>query len=76
MGRFADRHPNISVRIAAEDSLVDFAQSEVDLAIRYSHDARRDLHYEKFLTEEFSWFARRGFIKTPADLAHHTLRHD
>ena len=27
LGRFADRHPDISVRIAAEDSLVDFAQS-------------------------------------------------
>ena len=31
LGRFADRHPDISVCIAAEDSLVDFAQSEVDL---------------------------------------------
>ena len=39
LGRVVYRHPNISVRIAAEDSLVDFAQREVDLAIRYSHGA-------------------------------------
>ena len=82
LGRFADRHPDISVRIAAEDSLVDFAQSEVDLAIRYSHGAWRDLHYEKFLTEEFFVVCAPRLLsgphplKTPADLAHHTLLHD
>ena len=82
LGRFADRHPDISVRIAAEDTLVDFTQSEVDLAIRYSRGTWRGLHHEKFLTEEFFVVCAPKLLdgphplNSPADLAHHTLLHD
>ena len=82
LGHFTDSHPDITVRILAEDSLVDFNQEDVDLAIRYSREPASNLHAERILTEEFFVVCSPDLptgdtpLNSPEDLRHHTLLHD
>ena len=82
LGHFTDLHPDITVRILADDKIVDFNQEEIDLAIRYSRIPDSNLHSEKFMTEEFFVVCSPRLLtgatplNTPKDLCHHTLLHD
>jgi DNA-binding transcriptional LysR family regulator len=50
---FAERHPEIEVRIAASNELFDFTRDDVDVAIRYgSGKWRGGLHVERLMTED------------------------
>ncbi|HLI13688.1 MAG TPA: transcriptional regulator GcvA [Alphaproteobacteria bacterium] len=82
LGAFTLAHPEINLRVLAETGFTDFANTDVDLAIRYG--PRRD----PGLTAELL-FPRTVFpvcspklmagshpIRSLADLAHHTLLHD
>lgn len=78
--RFTQHHPDIDVRIAANNDVVDLEQSHVDIAIRYGRNSR-DAPCGEFL------FAYSTFpvcspmlmndparpLRTVADLAHHVL---
>ena len=49
---FEQMHPEIDVRIATSDDNVDFAVTDVDLAIRYGTGNWGDVHAERLMTEE------------------------
>jgi LysR family transcriptional regulator, glycine cleavage system transcriptional activator len=83
LGRFADRHPDIDVRIAASDVLVDFDQDdEVDLGIRYGRGDWPGLKVERFLTEELFVVCSPRLLNGPnglralQDLNNQTFLHD
>ena len=48
---FRQRHPGISVYLDTDDQFVDFADSEVDVALRYGHDPSSELFCERLLRE-------------------------
>lgn len=80
--RFREAHPEVDVRLSADDRVVDFDRDDVDVAIRYGRGEYPGLESVRFLTEEFfpvcSPALLRGPrpLKAPADLKHHTLLHD
>ena len=79
MGRFRGRHPDIDLRIAIEDELVDFSQGGVDVALRYGFGKYPGLHVVPLMTEDLfpvcapSLFEKGPPLKAPADLCHYTL---
>ncbi|MEZ5932976.1 MAG: transcriptional regulator GcvA [Alphaproteobacteria bacterium] len=82
LGRFRRAHPEIDVRITTSDESIDFAASDVDLAIRYGAGRWPNVHVERLMTEEIfpvcapSLLADGPPLEKPADLANHTLLHD
>lgn len=82
LNRFRKAHPEIDVRIATSDHSIDFAQSDVDLAIRYGAGTWQGVHAERLMTEEIFPVCAPSLLKEgpplekPADLALHTLLHD
>lgn len=82
IGRFRKAHPEIDVRITTSDVSIDFAGSDVDLAIRYGAGRWPGVHVERLMTEEIFPVCAPSLLEggpplaKPADLAHHTLLHD
>jgi LysR family transcriptional regulator, glycine cleavage system transcriptional activator len=72
---FQRQHPNIDIRLSANDAIADPDDPELDLALRYCHpdDAPpgSTLMFGEVMTPVASP-ALRG-LQTPADLANHTL---
>jgi LysR family glycine cleavage system transcriptional activator len=82
LGSFRRAHPDIDVRISANERLVDFAREDVDVAVRYGRGNWPGLRVD--------WLARENLfpvcspkllsgpipLATPADLLQHTLMHD
>jgi len=81
LGRFAEAHPGIDLRVSASLHHVDFAREDVDLAIRHGDGQWSGLHVARLCEEELfpvcspSLMRGRGALQTPADLKHHTLLH-
>ena len=81
MGRFAEQHPSIELRVSAALHHVDFAREDVDLAIRHADAPAPGLNCTRLCTEEQfpvcspKLLTGRHAIRKPADLAHHTLLH-
>ena len=48
---FRDHHPGISVYLDTDDQFVDFADSDIDVALRYGSKPTRELHSERLLQE-------------------------
>lgn len=82
LGRFASAHPDIEVRLAINDHLVDFAADGVEVAIRYGRGEWRGLHTERLMTEVVFVVCSPKLLDGPAplacpeDLRHHTMLHD
>lgn len=80
--RFRALHPEIDVRLLANDQLVDFARDNVDIAIRYGRGRYAGLAAERLIADDYvpvsSPALRRGPppLRTPADLKRHTLLHE
>ena len=79
--RFRETHPDIEVRVSADDRLADFDRNDVDLAIRYGRGDYPGLHADRFLTEELFPVCNPDLLKRlplerPEDLRDHTLLHD
>jgi LysR family glycine cleavage system transcriptional activator len=78
LSRFTARHPEVDVRIAATLDLVDLERSNVDLAVRFMRSAE-GVGPMLFEEEVQPMCAPRLLrdparpLKTPADLAQHTL---
>jgi LysR family glycine cleavage system transcriptional activator len=82
LGSFRRAHPDIDVRISANERLVDFAREDVDVAVRSGRGNWPGLRVD--------WLARENLfpvcspkllsgpipLATPADLLQHTLMHD
>ena len=81
LGRFAELHPTIDLRISASLQHIDFAREDVDMAVRHSDGNEPGLDVTRLYTEELfpvcSPDLLRGPepLRTPADLTRHTLLH-
>jgi LysR family glycine cleavage system transcriptional activator len=79
---FREAHPEISVRIAAEDRLTDFAREDVDLAIRSGRGHWPGLRVDRLLVEHMYPVSAPRLrdgprpIRRPEDLAQHPLLGD
>jgi LysR family transcriptional regulator, glycine cleavage system transcriptional activator len=51
LSQFQQRHPEVEVRISADMTLVDFATTDIDLAIRYGPGGYEGLHCERLMSE-------------------------
>lgn len=81
LGRFAEQHPAIDLRVAATLQHIDFAREDFDLAIRHGDGNWPALNVTRLCVEELfpvcsPALARgRHALRSPADLKHHTLLH-
>lgn len=80
--RFRELHPDIDVWVAAEPGPVDFAGTDVDLAIRYGGGGYSDANAELLMGEAVlpaaspAYLAERGPLRQPSDLAGVDLLHE
>ena len=81
LGRFAEAHPNIDLRVSASLHHVDFAREDVDLAIRHGDGQAPGLHVTRLCAEELfpvcspKLIASGNALRKLADLSRHTLLH-
>ncbi len=82
LGRFRLAHPDIDVRVAPDERLVDFARDDVDVGIRYGEGRYPGLNTIRLLEEEVFPVCSPALgadghpLRNPSDLAHQTLLHD
>ena len=81
LGRFAEAHPGIDLRVSASLHHVDFAREDVDLAIRHGDGQAPGLHVTRLCAEELfpvcspKLLEGRSGLRKPADLTRHALLH-
>lgn len=82
LGRFQDEHPEIAVRVSASMDLVNFRNTDFDLAVRYGRGNYPGLYVEELMKEEVfpvcspELLTGEKSIKTYEDLRNVTLIHD
>jgi LysR family transcriptional regulator, glycine cleavage system transcriptional activator len=81
LGRFEAAHPEVDVWLSAGIELVDFANGEVDVAIRYGSGRYPGLEVQRLMSETVIPVASPALVAEralgmPEDLAHHILLHD
>lgn len=82
LGGFAQKYPEIDLRLAANTALVDFDRDNVDLAIRFGRGIYDRLESHKLFGEFLApmcspkLMGRPRALKDPADLAAYPLLHD
>ena len=80
LAAFRQQHPEIDIRVDANNRLIDLARDDIDVAIRYAPpslvpaDAIR-LFGEEVMPVASPALLRRQPLATPADLANHVLLH-
>jgi len=81
LGRFAERHPEIDLRISATLHHIDFAREDIDMAVRHSDGPAPGLAATRLWQEELFPVCSPALLRgdrpllQPSDLAHHTLLH-
>jgi len=81
LGRFAETHPDIDLRLSASLQHVDFAREDIDLAVRHGDGNWPGLHVTRLCSEKLfpvcSPALARGRVplRSAADLKRHTLLH-
>jgi len=74
LSRFADKHPDVDLRVSATTHYVDFAREDVDIAIRHGDGNWPGLHVERLYSERLfpvcspKLVAGRNRITKAADL--------
>ncbi|NQW11283.1 MAG: transcriptional regulator GcvA [Alphaproteobacteria bacterium] len=90
LGRFASAHPDIGVRLAIDDHIVEFRSDNavdysgdgVDVGIRYGRGNWKGVHMDRLMTEVVfvvcspKLLSGEHPLRTPRDLAYQTLLHD
>ncbi|WP_025769503.1 transcriptional regulator GcvA [Thioalkalivibrio sp. HK1] len=83
LGRFRERYPDIDLRIDPLPDIIDFRQSDVDVAIRYGRGQYPGLRTDRLLEEDKFPVCSPQLLQNighkltePADLAHYNLLHD
>lgn len=82
LARFIERHPEIDLRIGANMATVALATDRADVAVRYNLGNNEGLVADKLMDEAVTPMCRPELLdgdpplRTPADLAGHTLIHD
>jgi LysR family transcriptional regulator, glycine cleavage system transcriptional activator len=78
---FQDANPGVEVRISTSTHLVDFQREDVDIAVRYGHGVWPGLRADWLMAEHIFPVCSPNLLndarplRTPEDLAHHTLLH-
>jgi LysR family glycine cleavage system transcriptional activator len=78
---FQEAHPGIEVRISTSLRLVDLTRDGIDVAIRYGRGSWPNVRADWLMAEDLfpvcspALLAGGAALRTPADLAHHTLLH-
>ena len=81
LGRFAEAHPEIDLRVSASAIHVDFAREDIDLAIRHGDGNATGLHVTRLCAEELfpvcspKLVNGRNPLRQPSDLCRFTLLH-
>ncbi|MFT5391079.1 MAG: LysR family glycine cleavage system transcriptional activator [Gammaproteobacteria bacterium] len=81
LGRFAQLHPDIDLRVSAALHHVDFANEDVDIAVRHSDGVEPELDCTRLMTEALFPVCSPGLLqgpvplRSPEDLVHHSLLH-
>jgi LysR family glycine cleavage system transcriptional activator len=81
LGRFAEAHPEIDLRVTASLQHIDFAREDIDLAIRHSDGTAAGLHVTRLCVEELfpacspKLLSGRNPLRKPSDLDHFPLLH-
>ncbi|MGE1104271.1 LysR substrate-binding domain-containing protein, partial [Peribacillus simplex] len=74
LGAFQLEHPSIAVRLETSGALIDFNQSDCDVAIRWSRDDGKGLTYHRLLRGVYTPMLHPDLaqsidgLKTPEDL--------
>jgi LysR family glycine cleavage system transcriptional activator len=74
LGRFAEAHPDIGLRVSADMHHVDFAREDVDLAVRHGDGNWAGLHVERLAAEQLfpvcspKLLGGRTRLRSPADV--------
>jgi LysR family glycine cleavage system transcriptional activator len=82
LSKFQDVYPDVEVRMSADMTLVDFAGSDMDFAIRYGPGGYEGLHSERLMSEAVMVVASpklldgRNPVRCAADLLTLPLIHD
>ncbi|MGY0574613.1 transcriptional regulator GcvA [Bradyrhizobium sp. RDM12] len=82
LSRFRQAHGDIDIRVATSERLADFVSDGIDIAIRCGGGKYLGLSAELLMNEEHfpvcspKLLNGRHPLRTPADLARHTLLHD
>ena len=81
LGRFAEAHPDIDLRVSATLHHVDFAREEVDLAVRHGDGNWPGLEVVRLTSDELfpvcspKLLRGRHALREPADVLRHPLLH-
>jgi len=81
LGRFAEVHPEIDLRVSAQPHHVDFTREDIDLAIRHGEGNEPGLHVIRLCAEELfpvcspKLTTGRNALRHPSDLRRCTLIH-
>jgi len=81
LGRFAEAHPDIDLKVSATMHHVDFAQEDVDLAVRHGDGNWVGLHVERLCSEHLfpvcspKLLSGRRRLDQPSDLLKFPLLH-
>jgi LysR family glycine cleavage system transcriptional activator len=81
LGRFAETHAGIELRVSASLQHVDFVRDDVDLAIRHGDGHWPGLHVMRLCVEHLfpvcspSLLRGRNALRRPENLRHHSLLH-
>jgi LysR family transcriptional regulator, glycine cleavage system transcriptional activator len=79
---FQDAHPDIDVRVSANDRPFEFTREDVDLAIGFGRGEWPGLYIERIFSDEITPVCSPTLLegphplRVPGDLARHTLLHD
>lgn len=79
LSRFHAMHPDIDLRISANERLVDFARDSIDVAVRFGDGSWPALRCERMFGESVTPMCSPALAKSlaePADLARVTLLHE
>lgn len=82
LGRFVAENPTIDLRVNATMAHINFAQEDVDLAVRHGTGNWPDLHVTPLVAEDIFPVCSPALLQGPRplsavpDLRHHTILHD
>lgn len=80
LGKFQQMHPDVDVRVAANDRVLDLDREHIDISVRYAPDADPPPEARWLFREEFMPICSPGLLERtgkplerPEDLRHHVL---
>src|SRR5262249_10267113 len=80
LGKFAESHPEINLRLTAAMHHVDFAREDVDIAVRHGKGDWEGLHVDRLCAEQLfpvcsPRFVEAGSLTQPSDVLRFPLLH-